>query len=206
MKTAKKIAENERRRTFAARRNLVKPVPFLVGRRVYLEPLSMNHFSKVYLRWLNDSVVCRYTGHSVFPYTPVQMKKFLESASKHNDKMYFAVRLKSNSKHIGNAALINIFWIDRSLEISLLIGDKSQWGKRIGLEICQLLRDYAFNTLNMHRVWMGMIAEHQSMAKIAKQMGMKQEGCFKEIFYKNGCNHDVRQFYVLNPTDNKRRV
>ncbi len=194
----KDIALSQKAKTSKMRKSL-GVTEFLSGNRVYLEPLSMKHFSDKYVGWLNDSVVCRENRHGVFPYTAVDLRKYLESASSYRDTVHFAIRLKKDHRHVGNVGLVNIAWIDRSVEIAILIGDKSVWGQGVGSEVCMILKNYCFDRLNMHRVWMGVTSTNQPMLKIAQNLGMKKEGYFKDALYKEGRYLDVVQWSVLNP-------
>ncbi len=193
-----KIAANQQSRTSRLRKS-AGVTEFISGDNVYLEPLLMKHFSEKYISWLNDSVVCRENRHGVFPYTSVDLKRYLKSASNYRDAVHFAIRLKKDHRHVGNVGLVNIAWIDRSAEIAILIGDKGAWGKGVGSEVCGILKNYCFGRLNMHRVWMGVTVTNRSMLKIAEKIGMKKEGYFKDALFKEGRYLDVVQWSALNP-------
>lgn len=194
--TVKSMLANQKSGTSMLRKASQKS-GFISGEKVFLEGLSMSHFSEQYVDWLNDSVVCRENRHGVFPYTAEDLKKYLKAASSSRDAAHFAIRLKKNNRHIGNVGLVNISWIDRSVELAILIGDKSVWGTGVGSEVCRLVKDYCFDRLNMHRVWMGMTVTNKPMIKIAESLGMKKEGYFKDALYKEGRFLDVVQYSVL---------
>ena len=174
---------------------------FLSGEKIYLEPLSTRHFSQQYLSWLNDAAVCRENRHAVFPYTALQLRNYVRQAPRSRDSLLFAIRLKQSGRHVGNAGIINLSWTDRSAEISLLIGDKRVWGRGVGFDVCQVLKGYCFDRLNMHRVWLGATATNTAMNRIAERLDMKKEGRFKDFIYKEGRYLDVIQWFILNPKD-----
>ena len=99
---------------------------------------------------------------------------------------HFAVFLKDTDEHIGNASLNCIDELNKSAEVSIMIGDKTIWGKGYGSEIIQLLTDFAFEKLKLHRVWAescnpGFIA---LMNKLKWQReGVRREAVFVENQY-----------------------
>jgi len=171
---------------------------FLSGKKVVLEPLSMRHFSNRYLQWMNDPVVCADNRHAVLPCTGTQMKNYLRHAPKSKADILFAIRLKKSGRHVGNISLNGISWINRSGEISVLIGEKSVWGRGIGTDACRLVMDYGFERLGLHRIWMGMTSRNIGMVKIARRLSMKREGVFKDFLFKDGRYLDMEQWRKIN--------
>lgn len=175
-----------------------KTVIFREGKNVVLSPLERRHVSARYQQWLNDPVVCRDNSHAVFQYSTDQMKAYVASAKATSGFHAFAIHLKSSGEHVGNITLGNISWVNRSAEIAILIGERKAWGKGIGFEACQLVLQYAFDSLNLRRVYMGMTVRNRAMVRIAQKLGMRQEGLFREALYKEGKYLDVIQFSKLN--------
>ena len=50
--------------------------------------------------------------------------------------------------------------------------------------------DFAFNSLNMHRVYESYMADHESSRLIAIALLYKLDGIFREHIFKNGQYHD----------------
>ena len=69
-KTAKAIIDRQTSST-STLRQVSQQSGFISGQKVFLEGLSMWHFSPDYVSWLNDSIACRENRHGVFPYTGV---------------------------------------------------------------------------------------------------------------------------------------
>ncbi|MCF6296408.1 MAG: GNAT family N-acetyltransferase [Flavobacteriaceae bacterium] len=72
-----------------------------------------------------------------------------------NDFMFIIERLSDN-KPIGACGLLYINWIIRSADFSFYIGDEEAYidSKGYAEEAVNLLVDYGFSILNLHKVWM----------------------------------------------------
>ena len=167
---------------------------FLQGSTFHLEKLSVDHISDKYLSWLNDPVVCKENSHAIFPLSESDLTKYIESTSPNS--IHFAI-IDHRYDHIGNSSISDINWVNRSCDINILIGNRASWGKGIGYEVCKILRDYAFTRLNLRRVKMGMTASNKAMNRIAKNLGMKQEGVFKDALFKDGQYVDIVQYATI---------
>lgn len=170
----------------------------LEGASVRLEPLAEKHCSSAYVSWFNDPEVCRDNRHGS-GYTEEKMRAYVASVQDSPDTLAYAVVLKDGNRHVGNASLNSISESGRSAEISLLLGDRSVWGKGVGTEVCRLLRDHAFGALDLHRVFVGATARNVAMASIARRLGMTEEAVHRDAFHKTGTYQDVVQWSAVNP-------
>ncbi len=149
---------------------------FLVGRRIYFRPLTKSDINERYLSWLNDSEVTKYIEAGHFPTTKDDLDEFYKIISKSKTDIIFAIIYKNKDLHIGNIELGRINWIHRFADIGIMIGDKNYWGKGYGQEACQLLLDYAFNKLNLHKIIVGVYSTHKSAIRTYQKVGFEIEG------------------------------
>lgn len=176
----------------------------LEGGAIRLEPLSSRHFSKEYVSWLNDPVVCKENRHGTRAYSAEDMKRYVRSVRKDPGVFAFAIRLKRGLRHVGNVSLADISWDAQSADISILVGAKDCWGQGVGYKACALVRDYAFGRLGLHRLTCGMTAANCAMIRVAEKLGMEREGVFKDAFRKRGEFRDIVQYASINPAHKKR--
>lgn len=172
---------------------------FLEGKRIYLRPLRIEDVDGDYPNWFNDPVVCKYNRHARFPSTKEAMRQYLEKISHPATTIVLAITEKRTHRHVGNISLSNINWVDRNAELSIIIGEKEVWGKGYGGEACRLMISYAFETLNLHRIYAGTHEDNIAFQKIAKKLKMRIEGRSVDSVYKNGKYADTIWFYSLNP-------
>jgi [ribosomal protein S5]-alanine N-acetyltransferase len=172
-------------------------IVFLKGERIHLRALMEKDLTSSYLQWLNDEEVCRSNSHAVFPNTEQKMRAYFDSLQSQQQHVVLAIVHAESGKHIGNISLQNINWISRNGEFAILLGDKEYWGSGYGEEAAQLIVDYGFSRLNLHRIYCGTFEDNEGMKKLAARLKMKQEGLRREAVYKNGSYHNVLEFGVL---------
>jgi ribosomal-protein-alanine N-acetyltransferase len=157
---------------------------FLEGEKVILRPLVETDITDTYLSWLNDEEVTMYMESGVFQNNMTGLKSFYDCISKSKNDVMFAIM--AGKKHIGNIKLGSINWVHRFADLGIMIGDKESWGKGYGTEACSLLVNYAFKKLNLHKVWLGVYANHEKAIQAYITAGFKIEGRMEKMYNFNG--------------------
>jgi ribosomal-protein-alanine N-acetyltransferase len=177
--------------------NLKKGI-FLIGKTIVLRALCEKDIEGNYSRWLNDPEITHYNSHGRFPMTTEKLRDFVKSANASNSSLVLAVCDKNSSIHIGNISLQAISWVDRSAEISFLLGEKSYWGKGVMYEAAKLIIQHGFDSLNLHRIHCGTSSDNIGMQKLAEKLGMQQEGIRKEAMFKNGKYYNIIEYGIIS--------
>ena len=172
-------------------------VPFLQGKNVFLRPLRRQDAFGPYAEWFNDEVVCSGNGHHRFPYSRERALRYIEQSHSNGGQIILAVVRRKDGRHIGNVALTDIDPISRSGEFAIVIGDRSCWGGGYGTEAAVLLLRHAFSTLNLNRVYCGTFDTNTAMRRLARLLGMKQEGCRRQAAFKQNRYLNVIEYGVL---------
>ena len=159
---------------------------FLKGERIFLGPLSKKLDLKTYASWLNDPETTLYMGSGKFPSTVEGLKKYIDLYNNSRDGMLLGIFTIKNSRHIGNISLHMIDWRSRNGEIGIVIGEKKAWGQGYSTEAIKLVVWHAFNKLNLHKLYAGMIDGNEPSWRAFKSCGFKKEGLLEEHFYLNG--------------------
>ena len=171
--------------------------PFLVGEHIYLRALRPEDADGPYPTWFNDAETCAGNSHHVFPYTRQAALEYIEMSRKAGDCLILAIVLNDSGRHVGNIALQRVHAINRSAELSFLIGDPSARGRKVGLEAGRLLCAHGFSAMNLQRIACATYANNSAMLKLAVALGMKQEGTRRQAAYKLGRYVDVVEFGLL---------
>jgi len=172
-------------------------IQFIQGQRIYLRALEAQDAEGNYPVWLNDEEACAGNSHHVFPYVREKAQAYIEKANRASDSLILAMVLQESNQHIGNIALQEINWIYKTAELAVLLGEKEHWGKGYSLEAAKLLMTHGFNALNLNRIYCGTFETNVGMQKLAKSLGMKQEGVRRKAVYKNGNYLDLIEFGLL---------
>lgn len=154
---------------------------------------------KQYLGWLKDKDVIRLIGSEELAKKNIN-KSFIEESFKrftsHNCKGFFIFH-KFDNLFVGTAKLDKISKYTNSAEDGILIGEKNYWGKGISKKVYSLILDYAFSTLNLHKVSGGCNEKNISMIKTFKAMGYKHEGTIRKSDNIEGKLSDHLYFGIL---------
>ena len=111
-----------------------------------------------FLKWHNDPLLRDVIGGS-FPFTSHTFQEICNSAKADAPpNIWFSIVIGNNL--IGIAGLHRIRYIQGNAEISLLIGDPNCRGKGFGLTALELLVDYAFSCLRLHRVYAQILSDN----------------------------------------------
>jgi RimJ/RimL family protein N-acetyltransferase len=111
-----------------------------------------------------------------YPRTVKGLKQFFYKIRKSRNDLMMAIVLKKNNRHIGNIKLGTINWFHCFGDLGIMIGEKSCWNKGYGQEACRLFLGYAFNKLKMHKVTLGVHAQHLAAIRAYSKVGFRKEG------------------------------
>lgn len=178
------------------------PVKFIEGETIYLRPLQVQDLEGNYSDWLNNPKINELNSHCRFVKSKNELIQYVESVSNSKHDLVLAVIFKKNNLHVGNISLQQINWINRSAEIAFILGEIDYWGKGIMFEAGKLLINHAFKKLNLHRVHCGTSINNLGMIRLAKKLGMKQEGIRIEALFNNKKYFDIIEFGILNKKTN----
>lgn len=153
--------------------------PFIKGKRIYLREVRISDVNENYYRWLNDPEITRYLEIRYMPRSLENIRRFVEGMDGKPDELFLAICLVENDRHIGNIKLGPINWIHRFADISLLIGERSCWGKGLATEAIGILAGFAFNVLNLNKLRAGCYSANIASAKAFIKTGFTKEGVLK---------------------------
>ena len=156
---------------------------FIMGKKIYLRALEEDDLEGGYLKWLNDPEVNIFMTAGLMPQTKSMLKSFYDAIAADKNSVYFAIVDRESDRHIGNAKLDKIDWVNRRCEFGILIGDREFWGKGICKEATRLVVEYAFTKLNLRKVCIGVIEENEAAVKCYKSVGFKEEGRLRETHH-----------------------
>ncbi len=168
--------------------------PFIEGKQIYLREVRVSDVNENYYNWLNDPEVNKYIETRYIPRSLQNIREFVEKMDGNPDEILFAICLKKTGLHIGNIKLGPINWVHRFADISLLVGEKTCWGKGIGTEAINILAGFAFNVLNFNKLKSGCYEDNAGSAKAFKKAGFIQEGTLKKQWQLNGRLQDELLF------------
>lgn len=179
------------------RGEVMSDVPFLSGVKIYLRDLRESDAQGPYPSWFNDEEVCRGNRHHVFPYSQEQALAYIRESQGTDRRLVLAIVRGEDAAHIGNISLDNIDYISRSAALTIIVGDKTAWGKGYGREAARLICDHGFVTLNLRRISAGTFEDNAGFRRIAQYLGMVEEGRRRQAAFKLGRYVDIVEYGLL---------
>jgi len=129
-----------------------------------------------------------------YEYEPIntQMQKnWWENSTSRSNEKNFIIESVTLNKAIGTAALVHIDFRNRKCEFGRFMIEETLNTLGSAVEAELLALEYAFDHLNMRKVYVEVFTENKEVIRLHKQFGFIQEAYFTEHIYKKGIYKDV---------------
>jgi len=176
----------------------------LEGSKVRLRPISMNDLDSI-MEWVNDDEVTRTLLIGRYPLTREAEAKWIEERAAGSTREVTFVIETVAGEYLGGMSLFRLQEIERIGELGIVIGKKSAWGKGYGTEAMELLVAYGFRQLNLHMIYLTVLADNPKAAHIYEKVGFSHEGRLRHRVYRDGVYHDLLTMSILRSEWEKRK-
>jgi [ribosomal protein S5]-alanine N-acetyltransferase len=165
---------------------------FIRGDLVNLVVLTEEIVEKTnWYKWFNDEDNTKYMQKHYFPNTKtMQLEYFKNDIENNTEKMQLGIVHKKDNVMIGTLSLNSIDLLNRTAEISIIIGEKKYRELNYFLQSCKLMIKHGFETIGLNRIYSGTISKDIDNL-FCKLLGFRSEGILKKSVYKNGNFSDV---------------
>ena len=169
---------------------------FLVGKKVKLVAPNEEQDAVTLSNWTRDSEYWRLclAEPARFRYPAGQIKWIKEA--KQNGYL-FMIKTQPQDVIIGQIEISEINRTSANGWLSISIGDREYWGKKYGVEAIQLMMDFGFTTLNLHRISLTVFSYNGRAIKAYQKVGFKMEGSEKEALWRDGKRWDIIYMGIL---------
>jgi UDP-4-amino-4,6-dideoxy-N-acetyl-beta-L-altrosamine N-acetyltransferase len=167
------------------------------GNNIYLRPITVEDTDMV-LSWRNKKEVVEN-----FIYRkPITREEHLNWLATKVDKglvHQFIVCLKEDDRPIGSVYLQHFEEENKKAESGIFLGDESIKGKGIGTESVALLKNYAFETLGLHKLMARVLAYNTASLRLHEKAGYTKEAYLKDELFIEGKFEDLVMFGAISP-------
>ena len=158
-----------------------------------------------YVTWLNDPEVLQGLEF-IPPLSTASVEKRFEDLLASSDKgetYMFVIEVCQDAepeswKPVGNLGLINIDRLSRAAEFAIYIGEKAYRNQGYGTKATRLLLHYAFNTLNLNRIYLRVWETNPRAIRVYEKVGFVTEGRLRQAIFKEGRYIDVVSMAILS--------
>jgi RimJ/RimL family protein N-acetyltransferase len=78
-----------------------------------------------------------------------------------------------------------------------MLGEPEEWGKGYGSEATRLVLRYAFETLNLNRVWLHVYEYNERGLRAYEKAGFRREGRLRQEMFRDGRYWDTIVMGIL---------
>jgi RimJ/RimL family protein N-acetyltransferase len=167
----------------------------LNGEQVCLRQIRQED-SQLVGKWSSDPEIMRLTG-MVKPLSPADAENHVRNIRGDAGRLWFIIVLKEDGRAVGETGLLRICPPWRTADMTVIIGEKDAWGKGYGTEAGRLLMEYAFNTLRLHRLAIGVAGFNSRALDFWRDLGFKKEGVHRDGYFCDGEFHDFVMMSIL---------
>lgn len=158
----------------------------MIGEKIYLRQIIMDDCNERYVAWLNDPEVNQYLETKWSEQDIDAVRLFVKTQMENVHSVLFAIVNMDNDLHIGNIKIGPVHSHYKHADISYFIGEKTYWNKGIVSEAINLVCQFGFVNLNLHRIEAGAYECAIGSWKALEKCNFKREGVFrKQVFFNN---------------------
>lgn len=168
---------------------------FMESERLQLRTLQKADLPQL-AELMSDREIGMLSGE-VHPLTEQGLDEMYEGCQKTDERIWFVIVEKATGKIIGETGFLRIFMPWRCADYSLMIWDRAYWGQGYGKEAAGLMLRYGFDTLNFHRLAIGVLGLNERALKFWRNLGFKEEGRQEDGFFGGGRYSDFIMLRLL---------
>ncbi len=173
----------------------------IYGERIVLRPMEERDTADI-IRWRNTDFVRKNFIYQK-PFTVEAHHHWMETMVNTGKVVQFMICLYEREdtgmadgrpdpgKAVGSVYLRDIDETHHKAEYGIFIGEEAALSKGYGTEAAQLMLQYAFETLHLHKVMLRVLAENKRAQKSYEKAGFRKEAYLKDDVFLNGRFCDV---------------
>ena len=164
----------------------------IYGERIALRPMEERDTADI-IQWRNTDFVRKNFIYQK-PFTVEAHHHWVETMVNTGKVVQFMICPCEAGKvenAIGSVYLRDIDETHHKAEYGIFIGEEAALSKGYGTEAAQLMLQYAFETLHLHKVMLRVLAENKRAQRSYEKAGFRKEAYLKDDVFLNGRFCDV---------------
>jgi len=166
----------------------------ITGKKVRLRAIERSDVP-TFVRWLNDPEVTQYLA-MYMPMSQAREERWFEAQLEDRDGFILGIEAL-DGKLIGNLGLDRIDWKNSNAMLGIVIGEKEYWGQGYGTDAITAMLGFAFQQMNLHRVYLPTYEYNTRAIRCYEKCGFKHEGRMRQAHFCDGRYHDELVMGIL---------
>lgn len=162
---------------------------------ITLRPLERSDLEHI-MGWVNDPVIVSNFGWFGKPVSREEEQQYLERLlANPTDRVYSVF---ADGEYLGQCGLHEIDGRNKHGRLSIIIGNKENWGQGYAPQMVEALLDKAFNELHLHKVWAMFLEQNKKNYHLfVEKCGFYVEGTLRQEYRRQGSYHDMIRIAML---------
>jgi RimJ/RimL family protein N-acetyltransferase len=168
------------------------------SKRVHIRPIAEPDAFIIFTH-LQDPEIVKWTTRIPYPYSEADAEKFIADSRENWAKrlgFVFSICLNSDNAQAGVISLSNVTFKHSCGELGFWIA-KSYWGRGIGTESVKCLLKFAFEGLDLYRVYASAFEANIASRRILEKCGFQNEGVMREAILRYDRRHNFFNYGIL---------
>lgn len=171
---------------------MIEPLGQLRSARLLLRPFTEADLDDVYVGWLNDPEVVRYSNQRFRRHDRAGCAAYLASFQG-SDNLFVSVRRAADGLALGTMSAYRSRH-HGTADIGILMGERGSWGQGYGQEAWNTLLDWLAGLPGMRKLSCGTLDCNHAMRRLAERSGMQLEATRRAQELVDGVPHDILHF------------
>lgn len=156
----------------------------LLGTQVSLGPV-LESDGAIFFRWRNTPGLMHLDG-LYRPCSQAEFDGWFRGIGRSPAQVVFAIRTLDQAQLVGYLEVREIQPLNRSADISIMIGDAVNWGRGYGRDALGLAVGFCWKELNLQRLSMVVMMHNQRALRAYRAAGFQEEGRMRQALYSDG--------------------
>ncbi len=136
------------------------------------------------IKWRNDPDIIKFNTQ-FFLLNMEYQKKWFEEITKNDSKSKMFV-FKFDNKIVGIGGLIHYDCLNKSADIAIILGEKKIRGKGLGSRALEMLVEYGFKHMKLHRIGADIFEYNKISLKLFEKLDFKKEIEMRDYLWRDG--------------------
>lgn len=151
---------------------------------------------KYIIKWRNDPRIIKFNTQFFLLNMEHQKKWFNDVTQKNSTNKMFVFRY--GSEIVGIGGLIHCDHENKSADIAIILGESKIRGRGFGTKALQMLIDYGFKKMKLHRIGADIFEYNKISLKLFEKLDFKKELEMKDYLWRDGKWWNVYTYSKIN--------